>query len=198
MGGANFIRRIKFLQNRFRPIKSLQFSDLQETNTWWLIQYPHGCVIPGFESADTWVMVSDDPAPVPTTQNVCYDITTQNSIVNKPCGYNNVVPPRRGRYVTIRRKDGAPFRHQLILCEVEVLSCRPGYWGYNVYGAPDCSNECTGCADSSETCGVSDGRCYTGCNNGYWGPSCQPCSCDNVALCDKTDGSCPPPGKLPI
>ena len=143
-------------------------------------------------------MVSDDPFPVPTDDNICYEMSAQNFIVNKTCNYNDVGPPRQGRYVTIRRKDTAFLSRDLILCEVEVLSCRPGYWGYKLNGEPDCSLTCSGCSDSSETCRVSDGRCHYGCKDGYWGPRCQPCGCAGGVLCDKRYGSCPPPGKLSI
>ena len=90
----------------------------------------------------------------------------------------------------IRRKDNGIYRHLLNFCEVEVLSCLPGYWGYKLDNAPDCSQSCSGCS-TRETCRVSDGYCFTGCQDGFWGEFCAQCKCTDGGQCNQTDGSCP-------
>ena len=108
------------------------------------------------------------------------------------CNYRGRNPPLRGRYVMIRRKENANERHVLNFCEVEVLSCSPGRWGYNLDNATDFSQVCNTCRDVSETCRVSDGFCFSGCQDGFWGGSChEQCDCLNETLCNQKDGSCP-------
>ena len=111
-------------------------------------------------------------------------------MVTVTCNYNNRNPLLRGRYVTIRRKGNVPERHVMNFCEVEVLSCPPGRWGYN--SEDDCFRVCDRCRDVSETCRVSDGYCFTGCQDRFWGDSCEnECNCE---ACNRTTG-CPVVGE---
>ena len=131
---------------------------------------------------------------MPNDNNVCNEIINGRLyFVTVICDYKNRNPPLRGRYVTIRRKDNAQDRQLLNFCEVEVLSCLPGRWGYNPLNpAPDCSQLCAGCNNTMETCRVSDGYCYTGCKDEFWGGSCdKQCDCPGGTSCNQTDGSCP-------
>ena len=126
----------------------------------------------------------------PTTDNICNEIIDgARDVVTVNCDYNNTYPPKRGRYVTIRRKDEANERQWMNFCEVEVMSCRPGRWGYNSSNSgDDCSRDCDRCRYVSETCRVSDGYCFTGCKDGLWGNDCdKQCDCPS---CDRTTG-CP-------
>ena len=89
---------------------------------------------------------------------------------------------RRGRYVTIRRKDDAYKRYELVLCEVGVMSCPPGRWGYNVNSLGDCVHACDRCRNVSETCRVSDGHCFSGCNDEFMTENCdEQCDCPDRA-----------------
>ena len=107
------------------------------------------------------------------------------------CNYDSRNPPLlRGRYVTIRRQNNAYERQILNFCEVEELSCRPGRWGYKLNNVEDCSRSCSGCYHAEETCGVLDGHCYTGYQDGFWGKLCKRCVCTGGALCDRFTG-CP-------
>ena len=91
----------------------------------------------------------------------------------------------------IRQKDNALAAHGLNFCEVEVLSCPPGRWGYNLNNAEDCLQTCDRCLDNLETCGVSDGYCFTGCEEGFWGGSCdKQCTCLGDEPCRGSDGYC--------
>ena len=138
-------------------------------------------------------MVGIEEDITPKDDNICNGIVDgDKDIVTVTCGYNDSTPPLRGRYVTIRRKDNANVQHLMNFCEVEVLSCLPGTWGYNSGSSQDCSNFCDTCGNTSETCGVSDGYCYTGCKDGFWGGLCNiQCDCTGGVFCNKTDGSCP-------
>ena len=142
----------------------------------------------------TWVTVSDtEDVDVDVDDNICNEILdgVQN-VVTVTCDYNNRNLPLRGRYVTIRRKDDAFERFLLNFCEVEVFSCRPGHWGYNLLDfAHGCSNFCNRCKNNPETCRVSDGYCFSGCEEGFWGNSCdKQCNCPG-SDCDRFAG-CPP------
>ena len=138
---------------------------------------------------------SDQENATVNSDNICNEIIDgQQSVLTVNCNYNNRNPPIRGQYVTIRRKDDANERYFLNFCEVEVLSCPPGRWGYNLGpSGPDCSNACDRCQDVNETCQVSDGHCFNGCQDGYWGNYCdKQCDCADEAPCNQTDGSCLP------
>ena len=138
--------------------------------------------------------MSDKEDAEPNDDNICNEIIDAlEDVVTVTCNYINRNPPLRGRYVTIRRKDYAYERHLLKLCEVEVLSCHPGRWGYNLNpSGPDCSNACDRCQDVNETCRVLYGHCFTGCKDGYWGKYCDtPCHCADGDQCGQTDGLCP-------
>ena len=115
--------------------------------------------------------VSEEQDAIPNSDNICNEIINGlASVITVTCNYGSRLLPLRGHYVTIRRKDTANERHLLNFCEVEVLSCHPGLWGYNLGASGhDCSNACDRCHDVNETCQVSDGHCYTGCRDGYWG-----------------------------
>ena len=74
-------------------------------------------------------------------------------------------------------------------CEVEVMSCLPGYWGKDLDNR-DCSQSCARCIQ--RTCRVSDGHCYSGCQDHYWGGNCtNHCNCQD---CDRYTG-CPTVGE---
>ena len=128
---------------------------------------------------------------MPNDDNICNDIINgRQDVVTVTCNYNNINPPLRGRYVMIRRKENTFQKHFLNFCEVEVLSCPPGRWGYN--SEDDCSRVCDRCRDVNETCRVSDGYCFTGCQDGYWGDSCEnECNCE---ACNRSTG-CPVVGE---
>ena len=132
---------------------------------------------------DTWVTVSDKtPHVTPNDDNICNVITDgRYDVVTVTCDYKNRNPPLRGRYVTIRRKDDANERNFLNFCEVEVLSCRPGFWGKDSANE-DCSQSCGHCVE--QTCRVLDGYCYTVCQGGYWGANCnKDCNCGRFTGC---------------
>ena len=135
--------------------------------------------------SNTWVIVSNAEYVAPNEDNICNEIIDgAQDVVTVTCNYRNKISHLRGRYVTIRRQDNAGAHHLLNFCEVEVLSCHPGSWGIDPINR-DCSQSCGRCVE--ETCGVSDGHCYTGCQEGYWGPNCdnqchcQPC--ERIAGC---------------
>ena len=96
----------------------------------------------------------------------------------------------RGRYVMISNHDiGNEGVHA---CEVQVLSCPAGFWGYNLANTSDCSETCDRC-NYNEPCGVENGYCYGGCIDGLWGMSCdQTCDCGEDQRCDQYNGTCPP------
>ena len=136
--------------------------------------------------------MNDEEEVTPNNSNVYNEIVDgDQNVVTATCDYESSTPPLRGRYVTIRRKNNSNVEHLMNFCEVEVLSCPPGLWGYNSRSSQDCSNFCDRCKNSSETCRVSDGYCFTGCEDGYWGRTCVQCNCPDGALCNQTDGSCP-------
>ena len=145
---------------------------------------------------DVWVTVSDEEDETPNDDNICNEIRRNglHAVVTVQCNYKYVNAPRRGRYLTIRRKDEAKARYLLQFCEAEVMSCHPGRWGYNpVQSQYDCSHVCDTCSDVPETCRVSDGYCFTGCKNGHWGGNCKHrCTCLDGVACNRTDGSCLP------
>ena len=75
--------------------------------------------------------VSDEEDVTLNDDNICNEIINGvQDVVNITCDYKNRNLSIRGRYVTIRRKDDASDRHVLNFCEVEVMSCPPGTWGY--------------------------------------------------------------------
>ena len=124
---------------------------------------------------------------MPNDNNICNEIIHgQQNVVTLMCEYKDRNSPLRGRYVTIRRKDNAYQHHLLNFCEVEVLSCFSGFWGK--YPAnEDCSQSCGRCLE--ETCRVSDGSCYSGCQEGYWGVGCNNhCSCQACDISGCTTG----------
>ena len=141
--------------------------------------------------SDTWVTVSDEEDSTPNDDIICNEIVNgQQDVVTVSCDYKNKNLYLRGRYVTIRRKDSANERHLMNFCEVEVLSCHSGFWGKDSANFRDCSHSCNNCTD--ETCRVSDGYCYGGCQGGYWGPNCdEQCDCPD---CDRLTG-CPAEGE---
>ena len=125
-----------------------------------------------------------------TDDNICNEIINGWQIVARvTCDYQDKTPPIRGRYVTIKRKDNANKRHVMNFCEVEVLSCPSGRWGYNLNMTRDCSQSCEGCR-SPATCRVSDGHCFIRCRDGLWGVTCKRCDCKDDAPCRKSDGYC--------
>ena len=125
------------------------------------------------------------------------------------CNYKNRNLPLRGHYMVIRWKDDSFRRNELEFCEVEVMSCPPGRWGYNVNSLGDCVYDCGRCRNVSESCRVSDGHCFTGCKDEFMGEDCdEQCDCpdeannddnnnnnnnsnNNRTPCDQTDRSCP-------
>ena len=126
--------------------------------------------------------------------NICNEIIHgARDVVPITCDYKNRNPPLRGQHVTIRRKENAQYKYLLKLCEVEVLSCPPGRWGYSSSNpGDDCSQVCDTCRDVPETCRVSDGYCFTGCQDGFWGDGCDnECDCE---ACNRTTG-CPVVGE---
>ena len=138
--------------------------------------------------------VSEEEDVMPNDDNICNEIINgQQDVVTVTCDYKNRNPPIRGHFVTIRRKDNTFERQYMNFCEVEVRSCPPGRWGYNLPNlAPDCSQSCDRCNNTVETCRVSDGYCFIACKKGFWGGSCdKQCDCLNNVLCNPTDGSCP-------
>ena len=71
--------------------------------------------------------MTDEEDNAPYDDNICNEITNgKQDVVTVKCDYKNINAPRRGRYVTIRRKDNASDRHLLNFCEVEVMSCFSG------------------------------------------------------------------------
>ena len=87
-------------------------------------------------------------------------------------------------------QDERVYDQSLLTCEVKVLSCPAGFWGYNITNTSDCSQTCEGCSDD-EPCGVEDGHCYGGCKAGLWGPNCdQSCYCASGGSCRMSDGYC--------
>ena len=80
--------------------------------------------------------VTDIEDAPPYTDNICNEIKNgQQDVVTVKCDYDNIRAPRRGRYVTIRRKDDASERHLLNVCEVEVMSCYPGEYFHSSFFA---------------------------------------------------------------
>ena len=134
--------------------------------------------------SDTWVTVSDEEDASLNDDIICNEIINgKQTVVTVTCGYKNRNPPLRGRYVMIKRKDNAYQQYLLNFCEVEVLSCHPGFWGKDLANG-DCSQSCGRCIEGS--CRVLDGYCYTGCQEGYWGDSCN--SQCNCKACDRLTG----------
>ena len=122
---------------------------------------------------ETWVLVSDEERPEFIDQNVCkYIKKGDHDVVSVKCDYKDVKPPRRGRYVMLWRSYVAYEHVEMNICEVQVLSCPPGSWGISMNTGRDCSRNCSNCANPGETCGVSDGLCYSGCKDGWLGTSC--------------------------
>ena len=142
--------------------------------------------------SDTWVTVSDEEDVVPDDNNTCNEIINgRQDVVKVTCDHNSRNPPLRGRYVMIRRKHSAGLneRRYMNFCEVQVLSCHPGRWGHKMDNTLDCSQSCSGCNNTVKTCRVSDGYCYTGCKNGFWGNGCdQQCACEGEDSCDRLTG----------
>ena len=130
-------------------------------------------------------MVSDKEDVTPNDDNICYEVKDGvQDVVTVTCDYTDRDSALRGRYVTIRRKENASSRHLMNFCEVEVLSCLPGFWGNDLDNDTDCSQSCGRCIE--ETCRVWDGYCYTECQDRYWGDSCNnDCDCP---VCDRING----------
>ena len=149
-------------------------------------------LIPDLAIEHTQVTVSDEEDATPNDDNICNEIINGEAYMVVTCDYKDRNPPLRGRYVTFRRKENAANKEAMILCEVEVLSCLPGRWGYNSSNShEDCTSACDRCRYVSETCRVSDGYCFTGCQDGFWGGSChEQCNCTDGAPCNRTNGSC--------
>ena len=163
--------------------------------------------------SDTWVTVSDEEDVTPNDDNICNEVIHgMRAVITVQCNYRYINAPRRGRYVTIRRKDDALRRNEMLFCEVEVMSCPPGRWGYNVNSLGDCVYDCDRCRNISETCRVSDGHCYTAFKDEFIRENCdEQCDCDDGASndnnnnnnnhgnrtpCDQTDGSCGKYGQI--
>ena len=108
--------------------------------------------------SDTLVTVSDKEEVTTNNDNICNEIVNGvQDVIKVTCNYKNRNPPVRGRYVTIRRKDDAINRHWLNFCEVELLSCPPGRWGYNSDNSrEDCSHP------DGNPCDQTDGLCLHG------------------------------------
>ena len=135
--------------------------------------------------------MGDEEDVTPNDDNICNEIVNgEQDVVSITCDYKSRdLPHLRGRYVTIRRKENVPFRHLMNFCEVEVLSCHPGFWGKDLESG-DCSRSCGHCAE--QTCRLSDGHCYTRCQDHYWGDNCiNRCNCQD---CDRSTG-CPTVGE---
>ena len=137
-------------------------------------------------------MVNDEEDALPNNDNICNEINYgEQDVLTVTCDYKDREPPLRGRYVTIRRKYNSFDRHLMNFCEIEVLSCPPGRWGYNLNNAQDCSQTCSGCNNTVEPCRVSDGYCYGVCKDGFWGGSCyKQCNCVDDEPCRVSDGYC--------
>ena len=141
--------------------------------------------------SNTQIIVSDAMEETPNSSNICNEILNgEQSLLLVTCDYKNRNPPSlRGRYVTILRAPHAQLRYLLNFCEVSVLSCPPGMWGYNSESSEDCAYACERCRNISETCGVSDGYCYTGCQDGFWRTECdKECDCSDGDSCDRLTG----------
>ena len=121
---------------------------------------------------NTLVTVIDEEDTILNNSNTCNKIGVGNKdVVSVKCDYKGRIPPLlRGRYVMIRSTYLRYPWFILNFCEVEVLSCPPGRWGYNMSNTEDCSRSCEGCV---QTCRVSDGYCYSGCQEGFWGDFCE-------------------------
>ena len=136
----------------------------------------------------TWVTVSDEEDVIVNDTNICNEIYIGGERgEDVSCNYRGRNPPPRGRYVTIRQKYGVRGYHYIVtFCEVEVLSCHRGFWGKDLDNYTDCSRPCGRCIET--ICRVSDGHCYTGCQEGFWGDRCdEQCYCED---CDRLTG-CP-------
>ena len=141
----------------------------------------------------TWVTVSDEENATPNDDNICNEIINgYKEVMTITCNYNDRNPPMlRGRYVTIRQKENANEEFKMNFCEVEVLSCPPGRWGYGSGSFQDCLQACDRCRNVSETCRVSDGYCFTRCQEGYYAGSCdKQCNCVDDEPCSRLDGHC--------
>ena len=139
----------------------------------------------------TWVIVSDEEDATPNENNICNEIMypLYGLVLTVKCNYKYINAPRRGRYVTIMRNDLFPTFY-LIFCEVEVMSCPPGRWGYTVNSLGDCVYACDRCRNESETCRVADGYCFTGCKDEFMGENCdEQCYCADGDQKDHIDGS---------
>lgn len=145
-------------------------------------------------------MVSNNERPNSSDEyNVCNYIADGNmEIVTVDCNYRDNPAPRRGRYVVIQRHIDANEKHLLNFCEVEVKGCFLGFYGYNKSDVDDCSLECSEQCNSTDTCRVQDGHCYT-CKAGLWGEKCdKPCNCGWNGRCDqRRNGDCGPKGCAP-
>ena len=121
---------------------------------------------------NTLIIVIDEVDTILNNSNTCNKIRDGNKdVVSVKCDYKGRIPPLlRGRYVMIRSTYLRYPWFILNFCEVEVLSCPPGRWGYNTSFAEDCSRTCGECV---ETCRVSDGYCYSGCRDGFRGDFCE-------------------------
>ncbi|XP_069126187.1 scavenger receptor class F member 2-like isoform X2 [Argopecten irradians] len=91
-----------------------------------------------------------------------------------------------GRYVTIYSNRTVKARTWywddafLELCEVYVFGCPSGKFGNG-----HCNDDCLNC----NTCLPTSGECY--CNDGYYGPTCLPCSTGCLTnTCDTISGNC--------
>ena len=119
---------------------------------------------------NTWIYVSNEEWPTTDDSNsICSKIIDgQFAIVSKECDYGNQPPPRRGRYVMLKREAGAPEDRVLHLCEVEIFSCTIGHWGIgDLNSLDDCSMQCH--CKGNNTCRVRDGYCYSECEDTWWG-----------------------------
>ncbi|CAE1275166.1 Receptor-type tyrosine-protein phosphatase O,Tyrosine-protein phosphatase non-receptor type 11,Tyrosine-protein phosphatase corkscrew,Receptor-type tyrosine-protein phosphatase eta [Acanthosepion pharaonis] len=124
--------------------------------------------------------------------SLCATITKPKEIIDIQC--TNIL---EGSIVKISRNDN---KRNLNFCEVEVLQCLPGFYGYR------CKNSCPECKNSS--CEQWSGTCQLGCSLGYkfnktctaceigtFGEECsQTCHCKNNINCNKTNGNCIPEG----
>ena len=91
----------------------------------------------------------------------------------------------------LQRENGAHEDQYMHLCEIEIFSCAPDYWGIGDSDAnsDDCSKQCN--CKGGTNCRVKDGYCYSGCEDTWWGTECdRPCHCSSEGICNTDTGDC--------
>ncbi|XP_021349152.1 scavenger receptor class F member 1-like [Mizuhopecten yessoensis] len=123
------------------------------------------------------------------TEDACYQDTTPD--LASMSSVQTVACPGVARYLTIyndRRVKSFTWYSDdafLELCEVEVYGCP-----LRQYGAGNCASRCsTTCVD--DLCHPTTGKCTEDCDDGFFGPFCDPCStgCTDP-VCNRTSGYC--------